>query len=308
MKATIFYSWQSDTKAAANRTLIQDALEAAAKELRADDSITVEPVVDRDTQAVPGAPDIGGTILEKIDASAAVVADVTIVSRGNGRPTPNPNVLIELGYALKSLGARRLILVQNVAFGGPEDLPFDLRQKRVLTYNSAEDASERAPERRRLQADLKKALALVLTDADIRPAAAFPVELSMEYQKVKILSERHDYRLQVRLKNTGTKPLTEWHVDVSMPTRLLEPGVIYTPRVAERSNENQTLFRATQDTHGGPIYPGDTNVIMAIDYHVDDATFRDLRGLFEEKVSAIAYIHGEVADTTERVVRELQNF
>jgi hypothetical protein len=140
MKATIFYSWQSDTKAAANRTLIQDALEAVAKELRADDSLTVEPVVDRDTQAVPGAPDIGGTILEKIDASAAVVADVTIVGRGNGRPTPNPNVLIELGYALKSLGQRRVIVVQNIAFGGPEDLPFDLRQKRVLTYDSREDA------------------------------------------------------------------------------------------------------------------------------------------------------------------------
>jgi len=308
MKATIFYSWQSDTKAAANRTLIQDALEAAAKELRADGSIAVEPVVERDTKGVPGAPDIGGTILEKIDASAAVVADVTIVSRGNGRPTPNPNVLIELGYALKSLGARRLILVQNLAFGGPEDLPFDLRQKRVLTYSSAEDTPTRVPERRRLQADLKEALALVLTDVDTRPVVAFPVELSMEYQKVKILSERHDYRLQVRLKNTGTKPITEWHVDVNMPTRLLEPGVIYAIRVPERSNENQSLFRATQDTHGGPIYPGDSKLVMAVDYHVDVAISRDLRGLFDQKVSTIAYIHGEVAATTERVVRELQNF
>ena len=76
MTVTIFYSWQSDTRAAANRTLIQDALEAAAKELRADDTIAVEPVIDRDTQAVPGAPDIGTTIFEKIDASAAFVADV----------------------------------------------------------------------------------------------------------------------------------------------------------------------------------------------------------------------------------------
>src|SRR6266851_4010698 len=166
MKATIFYSWQSDIKAAANRTLIQDALEAAAEELRADGSISVEPVVDRDTQAVPGAPDIRGTILEKIDASAAVVADVTIVGRGNARPTPNPNVLIELGYALKSLGPRRVILVQNVAFGAPEDLPFDLRQKRVLTYSSAEDAPSRVSERRNLQAALREALALVLVDAE----------------------------------------------------------------------------------------------------------------------------------------------
>jgi CrcB protein len=49
---TIFYSWQSDTRAAANRTLIQDALEAAVVEIRDDDSIAIEPVVDRDTLAV----------------------------------------------------------------------------------------------------------------------------------------------------------------------------------------------------------------------------------------------------------------
>jgi hypothetical protein len=307
MNATIFYSWQSDTKAAANRTLIQDALESAAKEMRADDSITVEPVVDRDTQAVPGAPDIGGTILEKIDASAAVVADVTIVSRGNGRPTPNPNVLIELGYALKSLGARRLILVQNLAFGGPEDLPFDLRQKRVLTYNSAEDAPSRVTERKALQAALRDALALVLMDADMRPVVAFPVELSLEYLKAKTSSERHDYRLQVTLKNTGTKPIAEWHVDVSMPTRLLDPGRVYTSRVSGRSDEKQTLFRAAYDSTGGVIYPGDTRLVMALDYHMDHAIFRDLRGLFDEKVIATANIYGEIT-AIERVVRDLQNF
>jgi len=150
MLATIFYSWQSDTKAAANRTLIQNALEGAVKELRADGSISVEPVIERDTKDVPGAPDIGTTIFEKIDASAAMIADVTIVGRGDGGPTPNPNVLVELGYAFKALGWKRIVLVQNVAFGGPEDLPFDLRQKRVLTYNSPEDAPTRAPERRHL--------------------------------------------------------------------------------------------------------------------------------------------------------------
>jgi hypothetical protein len=161
MQATIFYSWQSDTRAAANRTLIQDALEGAAKDLRADGSLSVEPVLDRDTQAVPGAPDIGATIFEKIDASAAFVADVTIVSRSAGRPTPNPNVLIEVGYSLKSLGSRKIILVQNLVFGGPEELPFDLRQKRVLTYRSAEDALERTAERRSLRRALTEALALI---------------------------------------------------------------------------------------------------------------------------------------------------
>jgi hypothetical protein len=147
----------------------------------------------------------------------------------------------------------------------------------------------------------------VLKDVDIHPAAAFPVELSMEYLKVKISSERHDYRLQVILKNTGTRPITEWHVDVSMPTSLLDSGRVSISRVSERSDENRTLFRATQDTHGDPIYPGDPKQVMMVDYHVDDAIFRDLRGLFDEKVIAIANIHGELT-TVERVVRGLQNF
>jgi len=53
-QVTVFYSWQSDLPNATNRSLIQDSLERAAKKLRADDTIKVEPVVDRDTQDVPG--------------------------------------------------------------------------------------------------------------------------------------------------------------------------------------------------------------------------------------------------------------
>jgi hypothetical protein len=308
MQVTIFYSWQSDTKAAANRTLIQDALEGAAKELRADNSISVEPVVERDTKGVPGAPDIGRTILEKIDASAVFVADVTIISRGNGRPAPNPNVLIELGYALKSLTGRKVILVQNLAFGGPEELPFDLRQKRVLTFSSAEDAPERASERRRLQAQLKDALSLILTDGATQIAAAYPAELSITYKKLKIQSERHDYQLEVKLTNKGNKAFTEWNVDVRIPTRLVESPYSFALLVRERSDERQTLLRATQHTHRTAIYPGDTKLVMTIDYRVDSAIFHDLRGLFDERVTAVAYVHGEIAATAEKVVRDLQIF
>ena len=142
MKIKIFYSWQSDIKAASNRTLIQNALEGAAKDIRDDDSIEIEPVVDRDTFGVPGSPDIGSTIFNKIDNCDIFVADVTIVNNHQqARPAPNPNVLIELGYALKSKGDNRTILVLNSACGNPELLPFDLRQKRILTYGRTEGSS-----------------------------------------------------------------------------------------------------------------------------------------------------------------------
>ena len=84
----VFYSWQSDSLPATNRNFILKALEDAAKAIREDDTIEVDPVVDRDTAGVPGAPDIASTILDKIDQAQAFVCDVTIINPGSvGRLT-----------------------------------------------------------------------------------------------------------------------------------------------------------------------------------------------------------------------------
>jgi hypothetical protein len=170
--ATVFYSWQSDLPNATNRNLILDALERATKKIRTDESIAVEPVLDRDTQNVPGAPDIAHTILEKIDKAAAFVADVSIINPGVGRPTPNPNVLLELGYALKTLGNPRTVLVANTANGAVESLPFDLRTKRVLTYHLRQGADDKPDQRKKLQEGLEAALRAILIDL---PTSRFPV-------------------------------------------------------------------------------------------------------------------------------------
>ena len=61
------------------------------------------------------------------------VADVSIVTpAGATRLIPNPNVLLELGYASKAIGWERIVMVANTAFGQPEELPFDLRKRRVI--------------------------------------------------------------------------------------------------------------------------------------------------------------------------------
>lgn len=57
MKHTIFYLWQSDLPNATNREFIQTALERAVKALAIDDALNVQPVIERDTQGNPGAPD-----------------------------------------------------------------------------------------------------------------------------------------------------------------------------------------------------------------------------------------------------------
>ncbi|MBI5446623.1 MAG: hypothetical protein HY900_36070, partial [Deltaproteobacteria bacterium] len=159
----IFYSWQSDLPNSTNRGFIDTALHEAAKRIREDDSIEIEPVVDRDTQGLPGSPDIARAIFDKIDQADLLVCDVSIVRQAEGgRPCPNPNVLIELGYGLKALGHARIVLVSNLAFGPLEQLPFDLRMRRAMTYEMPEEATSRAEVRRKLSASLEDAIRAVL--------------------------------------------------------------------------------------------------------------------------------------------------
>ena len=155
----IFYCWQSDRPH--ERNLIEEALRRAAKAVAADDAVEVEPVIDRDTRGLPGSPEIAQSIFEKIGSATAVVADVTIVGRTDHRPACNPNVLIEVGYAFGVLGAERVILVMNTFFGAPSELPFDLRSRRVLSFDFA-PGTEKASARRQLVAQLEHAIRLLL--------------------------------------------------------------------------------------------------------------------------------------------------
>src|SRR5580658_3386196 len=123
MTTTIFLSWQADTSKTVGRNFIERTLERVVG--RIGDDITLEEAVrnvevDRDTKNVPGSPPIVETIFGKIDKAAVFVPDLTFVGiRADGRPTPNPNVLIEYGWALKSLGHGRIVPVMNTAFGIP---------------------------------------------------------------------------------------------------------------------------------------------------------------------------------------------
>ncbi len=115
----IFWSWQSDTPPANGRDLVKAALAEAIEQLaeELDLSEAHRPELDHDTKDVPGLAPIADTIFEKIDGAALFVADVTLTGATSDgkKKTPNPNVLIELGYALKSLGPERIILVANCA-------------------------------------------------------------------------------------------------------------------------------------------------------------------------------------------------
>lgn len=172
MKKIVFYSWQSDLPNPSNRGFIEAALAKAAKAIASDESIEVEPVIDRDTSGVGGSPDISATIFGKIEKADVFVADVSIINKdATDRKVPNPNVLIELGYALKVLGHNRVILVMNKEFGGLELLPFDLKTRRVLVYDTAQDKKKEAGDlASKLQSQLETIFQTEVPTEDIQPS------------------------------------------------------------------------------------------------------------------------------------------
>lgn len=142
MPITVFYSWQSELCDKSNRYFIRDAMKEVLRNIRNDCDLDERPTIDHDTKGIPGSPDITKTIFDKIEICSAFVADVSFTSESpNGRKCPNPNVLIELGFALHALGSERLILVMNDSFGSPKEIPFNLAGRRwPITYTLQPDA------------------------------------------------------------------------------------------------------------------------------------------------------------------------
>lgn len=166
VKRTVFYSWQSDLDSSGNRNLIEDALKRSIKSIKKDDTESIEPVLDRDTAGISGSPSISESIFAKITLADVFVADVSLINSGSGnRLTPNPNVLVELGYAVAQLGWERVVLVQNAAYGSPEDLPFDLRGRRVVAYSFRNEVDDRSEVRALLQGRLEAALKTAMHDS-----------------------------------------------------------------------------------------------------------------------------------------------
>ncbi len=165
---TVFYSWQNDLPRDIARDFIHDAAEIAVSRVAQEARLEDSPRLDHDTEGVSGVPAIGDTIFAKIDQCGAFLADVSIVAESNvlGRDkkySPNPNVLLELGYAAARVGWERIILIMNRSFGNPRKLPFDLRYRRfpfTFRLKSADNSSNAT--RQQVASDIELALRAVM--------------------------------------------------------------------------------------------------------------------------------------------------
>lgn len=175
---TVFWSWQSDYDEKSCHFFVRDALKEAINQVS--DAMSLDPAdrpsLDHDTKGARGMVDIRSVILEKIRNCSLFVADLTPIGRTiEGKWIPNPNVMIELGWAMHVPGAEYIIPVLNTAQGCTvENLPFDIRGRRVVQYSLDSNAShsERKAELAKLVALLRDTMMQELKLKETRSASA----------------------------------------------------------------------------------------------------------------------------------------
>jgi len=138
MNITIFYSWQSDTEF--NKKGIRLALRDAMNDLEQQNP-NLNLKLDEATSNNVGTLHIPNSILENISNADIFIGDLSIVGQtiDSKKKLANPNVLIELGYAISQLGWNRTLILFNKQFGTFGDLPFDIEKRSCLDFKIIAD-------------------------------------------------------------------------------------------------------------------------------------------------------------------------
>lgn len=129
----IFYSWQSDLPGNKTRYFIKDCIDEAIDLALSCEAIEAQR--DEATLGITGSPNIVTTLFSKIDECDLFVADISLCfNKDQGeKKSPNPNVMLELGYAVKTLGWERIICICNTDYGN--NYPFDIAQQRITPFS-----------------------------------------------------------------------------------------------------------------------------------------------------------------------------
>jgi hypothetical protein len=207
LKLKIFYSWQSDLPSKTNRGAISSAVEKAIAEIHKD-QIDLELNLDRDTKDVAGTPDIIHTIFNKINTCQIFIGDISIVNNNDHglRKTPNPNVLIELGYAAHCISWQNIILLFNKTYGDVTDLPFDLRIRRPLIYELSESASDKKNLQQMMKRHIEAVIAAMKSTSTVIYGRGTVLGTPSSHHAVKIIkSLQHSVQLRPGQKELRLK-------------------------------------------------------------------------------------------------------
>ncbi len=137
---TIFFIWQSDDKRSRNH--LNDALKRVIATANKDWDPPRILSIETGSMIGDGAIPLDTKIFERIRSADLVVADFTPIAEFCDSRCPNPNVLVEVGYALGCQTPENLLIVEWTgdergipADGCDRPFPFDIDKIRRLTYS-----------------------------------------------------------------------------------------------------------------------------------------------------------------------------
>lgn len=257
MAYRVFFSFQMDTEDKYGKGFIQKAIEIAIQKLKDEN---IEVTLDFGFRKTPGTPLLIDEMLKKSTESDMVIVDLTFTSskewlqakkynvlgrqlrllnKVGDKKSPNPNVLLETGYAWAKKGTYRTLAVMNDAFGTPEELPVDLKGFRWgITYNLDETNYD---SRKEVRKELAKDLYNAIKDA-INAEASHQIEKWSPFKINQQLDRYHSYSyvLTPELEGIITK-LRSFLINYKGPIRIAGvPGSGKTRLVYEvfRKNDN----------------------------------------------------------------------
>lgn len=138
---TIFFSWQSDTKRKETE-IIEQALNQAVQSLEHNYGYKI--IIDHSTLGDSGMPNITQTIMRKIDECDIFLCDLTPIQKFEKdavggkiitKQLPNPNVLVELGYAMSAVGIDYIIPLAHKGDWLDFEMPFDINHNKIIGFS-----------------------------------------------------------------------------------------------------------------------------------------------------------------------------
>lgn len=330
--ARIFFSWQSDSPSDSNSGAIRSALKVAKQAIEAKHP-GLAIVLDEATRDTSGSPNIANKILEKIDAADIYIADITTVtSKRAKRPCANPNVLIELGYAIALVGWDRTILLFNDAIGKfPKDLPFDIIQNRVSKYSFASPSPDKKKSATDLASLLQMAIQAVIdknpkTPVQLRGLTPEKIQHQRDVENLTwLLSQLHiptldDYIAGLPRYLRG-KIFWFWESYKGVVTNSLFH--VYDPSLAATISKLSDAWATTlafpgryQDMPGGDNYlfanPGDAPLghKQEADWQKIERATTDMSTALQELLDRVrsAYVEVNIKDTNAKAWKEYRDF
>tara|TARA_R110000744_G_scaffold12647_3_gene37484 strand:- start:4826 stop:6541 length:1716 start_codon:yes stop_codon:yes gene_type:complete len=219
MAYKVFFAYQTDTDDKFNKGFIHQAGLNAIQKLK-DEGFDIE--FDYGFNKTSGNPILINEMLKKNDEADLVLVDLTFTSSKSGfgvpkinlfghtiqkykieedKFSPNPNVLLETGYAWSGKGQYRTLTVMNTAFGVRSELPVDLKSFRwPIDYHLNEaNYKDRKSVRKSLTEDLYKAFKNSLI-----AEASYQIEKWSPFKINAQLKSQHSYPFKL---TTGIKTI-----------------------------------------------------------------------------------------------------